>query len=796
MRETTNSISHSCENYLNFLNHLKAERFLYLYTLTTSFVSNTLKALPEAGHSKDLNDSYLKFVSCRLFSFLDTIIIQAKDFIHFLSPNENNAVTKSCDFSSTNCEKLLATRKESSYNLVYLDHFEHLVVSQLLSQIQFLFLDEQEKDVKLHCKLTWMNAWIQTQHLEIRDDFAHFLEKSAPWSGDSCKTLQDWISAQFSFLDSFDTCTELMIVICLVQYAGDKMNVLLKIISCVVKLLNIQEKHERSENDASFQQGEEELLGQFYERDLKNRGRKTNKCDSINTVFFNSAYDVNADILLEALVWMIIKIAPHSLFLNLGIIQYCRHPQLFSSEQLYYLTMLASAAEFLLTLKASKDLYISDSFSRSKCLSYCPEEYVNDWIGNSWGANIDESLQQCLDPSSTFNGSTQSTLLTTCKPLPSSFQVSANYFTQHTYNIFQKGLADACGEKAYRKLYFDRVSRISFPLIIFLKKNNSTLEKLPALFQPSIIHQTISLCVRILMKDNASLFDSLFETNEKTKQFFSYYKCDTFKKKIFTIYLMTESYERLIFTQIFQQLFPYILYFTEYTIKPKSFLQVLAYESFGPFHLLEKADTLTRRLFHNSFLQSSNLKDVNELPDTTSFSKAVSSIKNYFATLIIFDLIHPTQDQHKRLLIVFRRLTHLSDYTNPFEKIKTFVALLRLSESLKRTCLPSASVYGAAAIASIFIIYANPKFLTTHLIYSTLYRHPLLLCSEINDALDFMWFVCVCVCVCVCVSIPRQISVIETFSAKVHTMSIEASSVLLHLLHVEETLSEKSNTIL
>jgi hypothetical protein len=162
---------------------------------------------------------------------------------------------------------------------------------------------------------------------------------------------------------------------------------------------------------------------------------------------------------------------------------------------------------------------------------------------------------------------------------------------------------------------------------------------------------------------NASLFDSLFETNEKTKQFFSHYKCDTFKKKIFTIYLMTESYERLIFTQIFQQLFPYVLYYTENTIKPKSFLQLLKNESFRPVQLLQKADILTRRFFNSNFIHNPNLKDINELPDTTCFSKAVTCIKNHFKSLMIFDLLHPTQDQHKRLVIVFRRLTHLPDYT-------------------------------------------------------------------------------------------------------------------------------------
>jgi hypothetical protein len=101
-------------------------------------------------------------------------------------------------------EKLLETKQKGSNTLVYLDHFEHLVVSQLLGHIRFLFIDEQEKDVKLHWKLTWMNAWIQTQHLEIRDDFAHFLEKPVRWNDDSCTTLKDWISSQFSFLDTVD----------------------------------------------------------------------------------------------------------------------------------------------------------------------------------------------------------------------------------------------------------------------------------------------------------------------------------------------------------------------------------------------------------------------------------------------------------------------------------------------------------------------------------------------------------------------------------------------------------------
>jgi hypothetical protein len=93
------------------------------------------------------------------------------------------------------------------------------------------------------------------------------------------------------------------------------------------------------------------------------------------------------------------------------------------------------------------------NISSLRCLSSCPEEYVDDWIGDLWQTYTDKSLQPSLEASSSSTKSAQSSLYTTCKPLPSSFQIAANYFTQHTYNIFQKGLADAQGEKAYRKLY-------------------------------------------------------------------------------------------------------------------------------------------------------------------------------------------------------------------------------------------------------------------------------------------------------------------------------------------------------
>jgi hypothetical protein len=131
------------------------------------------------------------------------------------------------------------------------------------------------------------------------------------------------------------------------QYAGDKVKILLKIIGYVVRLLTIQENYENSGNDSSNQQSEQEVLGYLFESNSKNQENKTKQCVPIKTMPLNSVYNVNADILLEALVWMVIKIAPHSLFLNLSIIQYCRHPQLFSAEQLYYLTMLTSAVTWV-----------------------------------------------------------------------------------------------------------------------------------------------------------------------------------------------------------------------------------------------------------------------------------------------------------------------------------------------------------------------------------------------------------------------------------------------------------------
>lgn len=87
-------------------------------------------------------------------------------------------------------------------------------------------------------------------------------------------------------------------------------------------------------------------------------------CRVVQSVLESQAKDVEADLLMPVLIWMIVRIQPTSLYANLKYVQRYRDPRQLASEAEYQFTSMLAAVTFIERLDQSALVVDRDEFSR------------------------------------------------------------------------------------------------------------------------------------------------------------------------------------------------------------------------------------------------------------------------------------------------------------------------------------------------------------------------------------------------------------------------------------------------
>lgn len=781
-------------SYRAFLDRLKDPRCAPVLSHVKRFMNETLNFIQEGTSSTEGNKKNIRGeVASRLSAFITQVEVEAVKNSAFMSlltlrvsPMPGSSAPATGRSSPVDAGRSVSPLKDFSewdnqdesahvqrVHVTLIEHFERFIVTKLVPLLVSLMTTEVEADAELHWKLVWINVWLQPSHLELPSFVEAVLQQpasqresgSAPSTTLATEPVVTWgklIKSQFALLDAL-------------RYPKAKLISLLNVCRIVQQVaakvlaqgrgapgFSAPLSRTSSEQSSADDWFRPRTLGLSDPRTADDvDGSRTMQHVVTPTLLGSNAgsfsqrthYPVSvlsADDLLPILIWVTIRACPKTLLMNVEFTALFRHPSLLISEDLYYFTMIASAAEFIRHLKASVDFHITDVLSRQRCLASCPYQNVAAWIGHGWE---DVKTGQPDDSAAAAgNGiiARKKAIWDANAPLPTPFTIAAELFTVPVYSRFVLFLRDnACSDAvAVLRDYVNEVNLLS-------SSSDSGGRAFPELLRASKIHSVISLAVRLLVKQQTLFsWDSLHDHGPEAPipgtLVAENNECDRFKKKFAGVVLVTESLERFLFSKIYSCLFTRIIKLMQAEDSSKSVLRsVLSRFSFSNERLLPNTGKLGR--FFTPAIQgplssaatttvaAAAPASVNSACADTPFSRAVRRLKaNCTSPLYDAVVFHPS---HKKTIdVVLRRLKRLPEFTNPLEKLKTFTALHRIAETIAtaRSLSPSPNGDQVIAITALLLMESVPDHLSAHLTFTEIYRHPTLIGAELHETVQLI----------------------------------------------------------